>query len=266
MAERDVPSTRNRWGVVTIAGHILRSAHRLAIRNAAPPREWYRIVNAEHGEPAVVFIYDEIGFFGVDASLFVRDLRAINASEITVHINSPGGDVFDGIAIHNALRDHPAEVTTVVDALAASIASVIAMAGDRIVMAQHSTMMIHEAFGFALGDAADMRRQADFLDRSSDTLANIYAGRAGGAASEWRALMDAETWFSDTEAVEAGLADAVAGDAADAPAAAIFDLSIFRHAPGAKHSEPELESDDPPPVLPDWRREATAKLAAAMGV
>ena len=212
-----------------------------------------------------MFIYDEIGFFGVEASAFVRDFRAINAAEITVHVNSPGGDVFDGIAIHNALRDHPAEVTVVIDALAASIASVIAMAGDRIVMAQHSTMMIHEAFGFALGDAADMRRQADFLDRSSATLADIYAGRAGGTSAEWRARMEAETWFSDAEAVEAGLADEVA-TAAPETAAAKFDLSIYRHAPGAKHSEPEPdpESDDPP-VLPDWRRSAVEQHAAAIG-
>lgn len=189
-------------------------------------RDWYRI-EAKAGR-ADVYIYDEIGFFGITASEFVSDLRSVDTGKLTVHINSPGGDVFDGIAIHTALKEHPADVEVRVDSLAASIASVIAMAGDHVVMARHSTFMIHEPFGMVLGNSADMRSTADVLDRLGDTIAGVYADRAGGSVREWRAFMEAETWYSDQEAVDAGLADEVSGDA---QAKNAFDLSIFANVP-----------------------------------
>lgn len=205
--------------------------------------DWYRISNTAGGGPAVVHIYDEIGgWWGVTASDFVRDLNAINASEIELHLNSPGGDVFDGIAIMNALRQHRAKVTVNVDALAASIASVIAMGGDRVVMAPGSQMMIHDGMCLCLGNAADMRKTADFLDQQSDNIASIYEGRAGGTAAEWRARMTAETWYTAEEAVAAGLADEVSSahsiTEANSPQDLSWDLSIFNYAGRSSAPDP----------------------------
>lgn len=221
----------------------LRPSGRLADLTArATPRQpgsWYTIRDLADGE-AEVLLYDEIGWYGTAAEDFVRELRDVQASRLTVRLNSPGGSVFDGIAIANSLRAHPAAVTVQVDSLAASIASVIAMAGDRIVMMPHSQMMIHDASGLAIGDAGDMREMADLLDRQSDNIAAVYAERAGGTVEDWRATMRAETWYTAEEAVAAGLADemAPARRSGEEPAeperepamAARWDLSVFRYA------------------------------------
>lgn len=186
--------------------------------------DWYRIENS--ADSAVLHIYDEIGYFGVTAQDMIADLAQVKAKGITVHLNSPGGEVFDGIAIMEALRNHPAKVTVKIDSLAASIASVIAMAGDRIVIGQHATMMIHNGHGMCIGEAKDMRQLADLLDRTSDNIASVYAGRSGkGDIAYWRGLMDAETWFSAEEAVEAGLADEVAAGPGQVDNS--WDLSIY---------------------------------------
>lgn len=169
--------------------------------------DWYRIANA--GERAEVFIYDAISEWGVSANDFVRDLRAVNAKAIDLHINSPGGLVFDGIAIYSALKNHAATVTAHVDGIAASAASFIAMAGDEVVMEKPAKLMIHDAAGLVLGNAGDMREMADLLDELSDTIAEMYADRAGGSVSSWRAAMRKESWYSAAEAVAAGLADRV---------------------------------------------------------
>jgi ATP-dependent protease ClpP protease subunit len=196
--------------------------------------DWYRIENRAD-DTAAVHIYDEIGFFGVTAADFVKDFTAIKASSIDVHVNSPGGEVFDGVAIHNAIKNHPANVTVRIDGLAASAASFIAMAGDQIVIEKNAQMMIHDALSLAVGNAAELRDLADMLDKTSESIAQMYADRAGGDAADWRKAMKAETWYSAQEAVDAGLADEVAGAKDDEgkaglKVAASFDLSIFRHA------------------------------------
>jgi ATP-dependent protease ClpP protease subunit len=199
--------------------------------------DWYSIRNAESGdEPTEILIYDEIGsswWGGVSAKQFAKDLSAIDATAITVRLNSPGGDVFEGIAILNALRDHKAKITVRVDGLAASAASFIAMAGDEIVMGRNSEMMIHDAWGYAAGNAAEVRKYADELDRVSNNIASIYAERTEDTtAEEWRDVMREEVWYSADEAVAAGLADRVEAKKADnsKDAAASFDLSIFNYA------------------------------------
>lgn len=197
--------------------------------------DWYRIRNQGAGV-AEVYIYDEIGWFGVTAADFVRDLQGIDAEAIDLHMNTPGGDVFDGLAILEALRSHKAHVTVYVDSLAASIGSVIAMAGDRIVMARNATLMIHDGHGLAIGNAADMREMADLLDRCSDNIASVYAGRAGGTVEDWRAAMRATTWYTADEAVAAGLADEVkAPNSSRSAPAATWDLSIFGQVPDRVH-------------------------------
>ncbi len=170
--------------------------------------DWYQIRAAD--DVAEVIIYGEIGWT-VTAETFISELREITAPKILVRINSPGGSVFDSIAIYNTLVSHSAEVTTQVDALAASGASIIAQAGSRRVMLAHSQMMIHEAHGIGIGGAEDMRAYADFLDEQTEIIAGIYAEASGDkrSKSRFKKLMAAETWFKDSQAVEAGLADEV---------------------------------------------------------
>lgn len=174
------------------------------------PDSWYRITNAERsGGTARVDLYDEIGFYGVDAATFSKDLRELDASTIELHVNSPGGSAFDGIAILNALRQHPARVVAVVDGIAASAASFITAGADEVRMAPNSSMMIHEASGVAYGPAATMQKMSEELDSLSANIASIYAARTSTDTSVWRAAMLAETWYSAEEAVAAGLADRV---------------------------------------------------------
>jgi len=174
---------------------------------------WYEVrdeAGGPGGDPATVLIYDEIGgSFGVTAKDFAVALEKITAPTIHLRINSPGGSLFDAIAIYNTLHHHPARVVVYVDALAASAASLIAMGGDEIVMMPGSQLMIHDASAVEDGNAADMRAMSAFLDRQSDNVADIYRLRGGGEAGEWRELMLAETWMFAAEAVDMGLADRV---------------------------------------------------------
>ena len=185
--------------------------------NLRASADWYRIENAD-GERAELFIYGAIGSDwddgDVTASQFVRDLRNITASSLDLHINSPGGLVFDGVAIYSALKNHAASVDVYVDGIAASAASFVAMAGDSVTIEKPAKMMIHDARGLVLGNASDMTEMAGLLDELSNTIAGIYADRAGGEIGTWRDRMRAESWFSASQAVEAGLADRVANDVA----------------------------------------------------
>jgi ATP-dependent protease ClpP protease subunit len=221
---------------------------------------WFAIRNsAEDGSSAAegvspasaeIFIYDEIGgSFGVDATELVMAINEIASDQINVRINSPGGSVFDSIAIYNALVKHPANVTTYVDALAASAASIVAMAGDEVVMMRGSQMMIHDAMGAEFGNAKDMRGMADFLDGQSDNIATIYGARAG-SDTNWRDAMLAETWLFADEAVVIGLADRVympptkqVGDPTTDPEAA--DPETEPEKPG------EVEPEKPGETEPD---------------
>lgn len=171
--------------------------------------DWFRITDQADGQPARLDLYDEIGFWGVNASDFSAQLNAVSADRIEVHVNSPGGDVFDGIAILNLLRSHPAPVDVVIDGIAASAASFIAMAGETVTMMPNSQLMIHDASGLCIGNQQDMADMAKLLNLMSDNIASVYATRTGTDASQWRDAMRAETWYSADEAVEAGLADKV---------------------------------------------------------
>lgn len=208
-------------------------------------RKWYAITNQAGGDCAQVHIYAEIGQWGITADQFCRDLKDITAKTLDVRINSPGGDVFDGIAIHNALTAHPAKIHVFVDGVAASIASVIAMAGDRVTMARGSQMMIHEGHTAAAGTADDMRAQATLLDSVSDTIAGFYMSRAGGELAQWRGRMKKETWYSAEEAVAAGLADEVATPPGRATAHARFDLTVFNYAGRRQAPAPDITRTAP---------------------
>jgi len=212
--------------------------------------DWYRIQN-KAGETPEIFIYDEIGYFGDSAKGFADQLAKIDAGELVVHLNSPGGDIFDGLAIYQALRNHAATVTVHVDGLAASIASVIAMAADRLVMAPKATMMIHDGWSVCAGNAGEMRKLADLLDKQSDIIASVYADRSGQPADFWRDRMRDETWYNAQEALAAGLIDEVEGQEkkTDEP----FDMSVFAHAGRDKA---------PAPVQYEIKGEAGPELVA----
>lgn len=171
---------------------------------------WYAIRN-QADERAIVDLYDEIGEWGIPASQFVRDLRTIDAKTIELHINSPGGMIYDGLAIYNALMDHPARVEAIVDGAAFSAASWIFQAGELRSMNRHTELFIHDGLALTIGNEEDHLASAADLGRLSNTIAGIYAGRAGGTVDEWRTAMRAETTYSAQDAVDAGLADEVLG-------------------------------------------------------
>lgn len=207
-------------------------------------KDWFRIENsAEDADATDVLIYSSIGgWFGMWADEFVDELKAVTTSKINLRLNSPGGSVFDGIAIANAIRSHPATVTVYVDSLAASIASVIAMSGDRLVMMPQSQIMVHNASGACYGDATEMTKMADLLDKQSRNIAEAYAQHTGGSLADWQQYMADETWFTADEALAVGMADEVMpmrpkkGEEADESASAManvnrsWDLSMYTYA------------------------------------
>lgn len=237
----------------------LRSTRRLQNLTGTRPA-WYRITNQADG-PALVSIYDEIGFFGVSAGDFLAELQAISG-DVEMHLNSPGGDVFDGIAIYNTLKQRKGTVAVIVDGLAASAASFIAQAASpgHLEMAPHSRMMIHDGFAMGIGNAADLRELADQLDMVSDEIASIYAERTGKPVAHWREQMKAETWLSDQEAVDAGLADKIHGQ--DAPESQ-WDLSVYARANGEPRAKgvPDIFMAD---KYSDDDRKEMAKSGEAM--
>lgn len=213
----------------------------LAEFSVAEGRSFCEVRASADAAVAEVEIYDEIGFWGTTAAGFSRVIRDLEVDELRVLLNSPGGDAFDGLAIMNALRRHSARVVVEVDALAASAASVIAMAGDEIVMNRGAQFMIHEASSFAGGPASELLKVAEMLDKLSGSYADAYAARAGGTSAEWRERMLAETWFTADEAVEAGLATSRVDAKPKALAhARAFDLSKFRYQGRAAAPAPVL--------------------------
>lgn len=193
-------------------------------------KSWYEI-KAKGAGVAEVLIYEEIGMWGVSAKQFARDLKDLGKiSQIDLRINSPGGSVFDGNAIFNQIKQHPASVTVYIDGLAASMASVIAMAGDRIVMPENALMMIHNPWTVAIGDADELRKNADLLDKIKTTLVNAY-GRSMMTEDEIVEMMDAETWLTGEEAVEMGFADELEQEVALAACSKFPFLNKFQKTP-----------------------------------
>lgn len=213
------------------------------------------IRNAPTTGRTVVRLYGAIGQGwwdeeAVSAGDLARTLDTIGPNGIDLHINSGGGDVFDGIAMHAMLLDHPSDVEVMVDGIAASAASFIAMAGDKVRVQKPAKMMIHNAAGLAWGNKHVMRELADVLDEIDVTIAQMYADRAGNEPAEWATYMDDETWFSAARAVEVGLADEVAND---------------RAAP-KPDEEAEPDEEDEEPAAPEDRRTATIRARARLAL
>jgi ATP-dependent protease ClpP protease subunit len=185
-------------------------------------------IRAKANNEAEVFLYEDIGqgwFGGVSAKQFADDLKAVGkVNTIHVRINSYGGDVFDGLAIYRQLIDNSAKVVAHIDGVAASIASIIAMAGEEIYISEAGQLMIHNAWGVVMGSSDDMRRMADQLDATSGALADVYVARTKNDIAKVKLWMAEETWFIGKEAVDAGFADTVAEN-----------MRIAAHADASKH-------------------------------
>jgi ATP-dependent Clp endopeptidase proteolytic subunit ClpP len=198
---------------------------------------WYKIENK--ADKAEIWIYESIGedFWsggGVTAKKFQEELAAIKSKQIELHINSPGGQVFEGVTIYNLLKQHEASITTYIDGLAASIASVIALAGDKVVMAANALFMIHNPSGMVLGTSADMRKMADVLDKIRSTMSGVYSGKSGLNEDEINKLLDDETWMTADEAKLAGFVDEIAEEmdlAACAKFIPVMAKAGFKHIP-----------------------------------
>ena len=185
--------------------------------------------NHDTGE---LFIYDEIGYFGILAEDVAVALKTIDPTQkITVHINSPGGSVPDGLAITNLLRGR-GNVDVVIDGWAVSIATVIAMAGDTVRIADNAVFMIHNPTTITMGEAEDMRSAADVLDKMKSQIIKTYQRRSKLPEDRLAELMNAETWFTAEEALDNGFVDEVFSPGEDNEEALNrFDLSIYRNCP-----------------------------------
>lgn len=220
---------------------------RRAPSSVRPRARWFRIESSAEEDSAELYIYDAIYWFGVDVNELVDQLQRTRAGTLHVRINSPGGDVFDGVAIYNALVRHAARVVVHVDGLAASIASVIAMAGDEIRMHEGSMMMIHDPWMLAIGPASEMRAAADLLEKVGRSISGIYEKRTGLPRDEISELMAAETWMDPEEAREKGFADELDESEGKAGPANRFDLSAFRNVPdqlAAPNDQSEAKIDN----------------------
>lgn len=171
---------------------------------------WYDIKNIASSNSTEVMIYDEIGNYGVDAKSFIDEVKAIPTEKsVLLRINSPGGSVVDGLAIYDAIARMPQKVTTRIEGIAASMASVIALAGDEVTMSENSLYMIHNVWGGEVGGSTDLRKAADLMDKMGDRLVSIYMSKTGESEEQIRAWMDEETWFDSSEAVKAGFVDSI---------------------------------------------------------
>lgn len=236
------------------------AAQRASIRARALVRQDRQPVRAElpavagDATTAVIRLYDPIDSWGDWFGISSKEMAAVldelpaSISDIRLLINSPGGEVFEGIAILNQLRAHPAKVTAVVEGVAASAASFIAVGVDACVMAPNSELFIHDAWGGCVGNAQDMREMAEDLDRFSNNIASIYQAKAGGELADWRAEMARERWYSADEAVAAGLADGIDERADTEPAARNrWDRSLFNSSGRRSASGPQASATSPSP-------------------
>jgi ATP-dependent Clp protease protease subunit len=243
--------------------------NKLYVDNRKATARKFEIRAKDDSDEAEIFLYDAIvsseeeaeWWGGVAPESFVKALRGITASTIHLRINSPGGSVFAARAMEQALRDHKAKVVVHIDGLAASAATFIAMAGDEIIMSKGALFMIHNAWTGLWGNAEDLRKEADLLDKIDGTLAETYAERTGKDKDSISAWMTAETWFTAAEAVEQGFADRVA----ETEAKAAWNLSAYANAP--KQAEPPQEPEDTTSyATDDHRARMSQRIAIAQRI
>lgn len=189
-------------------------------------KNWYNIKAEASSKSADVYIFDEIGTFGLTAQSFIEEIKSYKDTPMSLHINCVGGDVFEGMAIYNVLKKRTARTTIYIEGIAASMGSVIALAGDEVVMAENSLFMIHNAWGGAMGEATEIRKTAALLDKISGEIADIYTKKTNLPYNRVKEMMDEETWLSADEAFNLGFIDSIS-DAIKV--AAKYDVSKFKN-------------------------------------
>ena len=215
---------------------------------------WYALSSKPALKQTEISIFDEIGMFGVSAKQFISDLQAVPADHsILLKIHSPGGEVFDGNAIFTALQRR-GNVEVQIEGIAASMATVISLAGSPVKMAANGFYMIHNPWGSAVGDSSEMRKQAELLDRIRQNMVNAYAAKSGQEPALIESWMDAETWFTAEQAQAAGFVDEITDGMALAASANFRALAKYRNAPAnltalalqmENPSAPEIVSEEP---------------------
>ena len=189
-------------------------------------RNWYDIQSKKSTKAVDIYIFDEIGAFGMNAQSFIEEIKEYKNSSINLHINCVGGDVFDGMAIYNVLKKRTAETTVYIEGIAASMGSVIALAADNVVMAENSLFMIHNAWGGAMGESKELKKTANLLEKISNEIADIYIKKTNLPYDKVKEMMDEETWLNADEALELGFIDSIS-DAIKV--AAKYDVSKFKN-------------------------------------
>jgi len=187
--------------------------------------KWYNIQN-KAGSSTDVYIFDEIGMWGVTAQNFISDIKDLKDTPINLRINSLGGDVFDGLAIYNIIKKRTAKTTVYIEGIAASIATIIALGADEVVMSENSLFMIHNASGGAMGESKDLQKTAEVLDKITRQLAEVYEAKTGLSQTAIQDMMDEETWLNAQEAFDLGFIDTIS-DAIKI--AAKYDVSKFKN-------------------------------------
>jgi len=187
--------------------------------------KWYNIQN-KAGETADVYIFDEIGTYGITAQEFITDIKDLKDTPINLRINSLGGDVFDGMAMYNVIKRREAKTTVYIEGIAASIATIISLGADEVVMAENSLFMIHNAWGGTMGEAKDMRKTAETLEKITGELTDIYRKKTGLSYDALAEMMDEETWLNANEAFELGFIDTISDSI---KVAAKYDVSKFKN-------------------------------------
>ena len=187
--------------------------------------KWYNIQN-KAGKPADVYIFDEIGTYGITAQEFITDIKDLKDTPINLRINSLGGDVFDGMAMYNVIKRREAKTTVYIEGIAASIATIISLGADEVVMAENSLFMIHNAWGGTMGEAKDMRKTAETLEKITGELTDIYRKKTGLSYDALAEMMDEETWLNANEALEMGFIDTISDSI---KVAAKYDVSKFKN-------------------------------------
>lgn len=189
-------------------------------------KNWYNISGKASDGIVDIYIFDEIGAYGLNAQSFIDEIKPFKNSALNIHINCVGGDVFDGMAIYNVIKKRTAETTVYIEGIAASMGSVIALAADNVVMAENSLFMIHNAWGGAMGEAKEMKKTAKLLDKISGEIADIYVKKTNLPYNKVQEMMDEETWLNADEAYELGFIDSIS-DAIKV--AAKYDVSKFKN-------------------------------------
>jgi ATP-dependent Clp protease protease subunit len=216
-------------------------------------RNWYALTPKPSVSETEISIFDEIGMYGISAKQFISDLKAIPANDkIVLKIHSPGGEVFDGNAIFNALQRR-GNVEVQIEGLAASMATVISLAGMPVKMAENGFYMIHNPWGVAMGDAAELRDQAELLDKIRSNMVGAYAAKSGQDPEQIQEWMDAETWFTAAEAHSAGFIDEITDTLSLAASSNKFArMAKFKNAPANLTAQPhrmEIEITPEPEIV-----------------